>query len=121
MKLNNRGWGLQAMLSIVLILMLALILVVILIEKNFGELVGGEATSVKLEEKVVTATKKYQKKYYSDATEQHKVTVEKLIEEGMLDKLSYKGTACTGYANFTQNEYHAYVKCGSKYTTKGYK
>ena len=37
--LNNRGWGLQAMLICVLILMLALIVVAILIDSNFGNII----------------------------------------------------------------------------------
>jgi len=121
LKLNNRGWGLQAMMVLVLVLMIALILVAIMIEKNFGNIVGNDSHTIKLEERAVTAAKKYQKKYPVDNNEQQRVSIEKLIDEKLLDKLYYEGTSCTGYVNYTENDYHAYIKCGSKYTTKGYK
>ena len=39
MKLNNRGWGIQAMMVMTLILMLCLVFVGVMIQRNFGTII----------------------------------------------------------------------------------
>lgn len=138
MKLNNRGWGLQAMLLGVLVLMIALIIVAILvnqigktlgIESNPKEPTGVETklTYTDLENKAIEGAKKYHDKYYSDMQEKEKITVtlKTLKNHSMLDSIVdiKDNEDCTGYVIFTlQNEkidYYPYLKC-SNYTTKGY-
>lgn len=133
MKLNNRGWGLQAMLLCVLALMIALVIVAVLVNQ-LGEVLGiakkpieSNITYVDLENRVVEGAKKYHDTYYSNMQEKEKITVtlktlknKKMIED-ILDVKDNK--PCTGYALFTlqngKTSYHAYLKC-SNYTTKGY-
>ena len=48
-KLNNRGWGLQAMMICVLVLMIALVIIAVLIQKTFGDMLninGEPSTSI---------------------------------------------------------------------------
>ena len=39
-KLNNRGWGIQAMMVCVLVLMIALVVIAVLVDKTFGDIVS---------------------------------------------------------------------------------
>lgn len=138
MKLNNRGWGLQAMLLCVLVLMIALVIVAILVNQ-LGKVLGIETntkepiptetklTYTDLENRAVEGAKKYQDKYYSDILDGEKITVtlKTLRNQDMIeDILDIKSQEkCTGYVIFTlQNEktdYYPYLKCDN-YTTKGY-
>lgn len=138
MKLNNRGWGLQAMLLCVLVLMIALVIVAILVNQ-LGKVLGIETntkeptptetklTYTDLENKSIEGAKKYQDKYYRDMLDREKITVtlKTLKNQNMVeDILDIKDqTTCTGYVIFTlQNDkidYFPYLKC-SNYTTKGY-
>lgn len=136
MKLNNRGWGLQAMLLGILVLMIALIIVAVLvnqlgktlgIESKDPEEMGTVITYKDLENKAIEGAKKYQDKYYSDMQEKEKitVTVKTLKDHNMLDDIVdiNDKKECTGYVIFTlQNEtveYYPYLRC-SHHTTKGY-
>lgn len=138
MKLNNRGWGLQAMLLCVLVLMIALIIIAVLVNQ-LGKVLGietkpNEPTGVEtkvtyadLENKAVEGAKKYHDKYYSDMLDREKITVtlKTLKNQSMLeDILDIKDKEqCSGYVLFTlqdgETSYQAYLKC-SNYTTNGY-
>ena len=146
MKLNNRGWGLQAMMIGVLVLMIALIITAVLINKVFGDIIepinkpnyiensdAKEESTYKtyqeMENEIITAAKKYQKKYYSDILDGEKitVTVKNLQAEYFIDELTdikNEKTICTGYATFLNDDdkisYKAYIKCGNSYETIGY-
>ena len=130
-KLNNRGWGLQVMLASILVLMLGLVIAAVLIQQNFGDILGpiddnepgsgisrpnedddknepdkpNYKTYSELEDIVLEATKKYQKEYYSDILDGEKVsvTIKQLINEKLIDEINdiKDGSACTGYGLFT--------------------
>ncbi len=131
MKLNNRGWGLQAMLACVLVLMIALVVIAVLANKVFKNMLEPTESSSPsnvykiFESKVLEASKEYQKEYYNNIEQGDEVivTVEKLKEHNLLT--SNEETAiCTGYTiikNDSKITYHTYIKCGSKYMTAGYK
>lgn len=145
-KLNNRGWGLQAMMAGVLVLMIALIITSVLIEKVFNDMTDSPSDNSNITEKpeneenkyttyseiekdVVNASKKYQKKYYSDILDGEKISVtiknlqsDKLLPE--IKDIKDDNIICSGYAIFKNKDdnitYHAYIKCGSNYETIGY-
>lgn len=114
-KLNNRGWGLQAMMICVLVLMIALVIIAVLIQKTFGDMLninGVPPTTVDnstnnkdenkdkptkptkltysdLENKVTSAARKYQKENYDDILdgEQISVTLKTLKREKLLEDI----------------------------------
>ena len=150
MKLNNRGWGLQAMMAGVLILMMFLVIVAVLIQKTFEDIMepinnenhysendnknDTESTSKydsyeEIENAIITASKKYQKEYYNDILDGEKISVtlknlqeEKLI--GTIKDIKDSDVSCSGYAIFINDDnkiiYNAYIKCGDNYETIGY-
>ena len=113
MKLNNRGWGMQAMMAIVVVLMLALVFVSMMINTKF-------------ENKVITASQKYYQNHQIDLKEnaQYRVNLKTLMDEGLLEEITYKGISCSGYGLIINKngkiDYEGFVKCGTKYKTKGY-
>ena len=128
MKLNNRGWGLQAMLAGVLVLMIALVIIAILVNKltndTFESINSSNEVYKIFESKVLEASKKYQSNYYSniESGDEIVVTVEKLKEKNLLT-INEETAICTGYTiikNDSKITYHTYIKCGSKYMTAGY-
>ena len=128
MKLNNRGWGLQAMLAGVLVLMIALVIIAILVNKltndTFESLNSSNEVYKIFESKVLEASKKYQSNYYSNIEQGDEVvvTIEKLKEKNLLTT-NEETAICTGYTvikNDSKITYHTYIKCGSKYMTSGY-
>lgn len=144
MKLNNRGWGLQAMLAGVLVLMIALVVISVLINKAFADIMepidhGHQSSEEEsdqkyksyeeIEDAIITASKKYQKKYYSDILDGEKISVtlknlqeEKLI--GIINDIKDSDVSCSGYAIFINDDnkiiYNAYIKCEDNYETIGY-
>ena len=146
MKLNNRGWGLQAMLVGVLVLMIALVIIAVLIQKTFNDIMEpinnenhyseNESKAEtkydsyeEIENAIISAAKKYQKEYYSNILDGEKISVtlknlqeEKLI--GEINDIKNKENICSGYATFiNENDkilYNAYIKCGDNYETVGY-
>lgn len=148
MKLNNRGWGLQAMMAGVLILMMFLVIVAVLIQKTFEDIMepinnenhyseteDKNETEIKydsyeeIENTIINAAKKYQKEYYSDILDGEKISVtlknlqeEKLI--GEITDIKNDNVVCSGYAIFINDDdkiiYNAYIKCGDNYETIGY-
>ena len=70
MKLNNRGWGMQAMMAIVVVLMLALVFVSMMINTKFkGDVTSSSTQNSKLENKVITASQKYYQNHQIDLKE----------------------------------------------------
>lgn len=142
MKLNNRGWGLQAMLAGVLVLMIALVIIAVLVNKTFGDIMPSvndennydnvnqdiELKYSELEDKVLEAAKTYQKRYYNDISDGEIITVsiKKLQERGLINNITDikdPNISCIGYATFKKQDdiiYNAYIKCGSNYQTVGY-
>ncbi len=155
MKLNNRGWGLQAMLAGVLVLMIALVIIAVLVQKTFGDIMDPinvenhpnnnptedtdkeedndeqyyYKTYGEIENAVVIAAKKYQKKYYNNILDGEKisVTIKNLQEEKFISEIKdikNKNISCSGYAIFINDNdkitYNAYIKCGDNYETIGY-
>ena len=146
MKLNNRGWGLQAMLVGVLVLMIALVIIAVLIQKTFNDImepINNEnhyseneskdetkyGSYEEIENAIVSAAKKYQKEYYSNILDGEKISVtlknlqeEKLI--GEITDIKNDNVVCSGYAIFINDDnkiiYNAYIKCGDNYETIGY-
>lgn len=138
MKLNNRGWGLQAMMICVLVLMIALVIIAVLV-KQLGATLGIEKKPIDkapneiqesykdLENKAIIGAKKYHDKYYSDMQDKEKVTVtlKSLSNYNMIDDIFdlKDNQKCSGYVVFTlENKevlYYAYLNC-SNYMTKGY-
>lgn len=146
MKLNNRGWGLQAMLVGVLVLMIALVIIAVLIQKTFNDImepINNEnhyseneskdetkyGSYEEIENAIVSAAKKYQKEYYSNILDGEKISVtlknlqeEKLI--GEITDIKNDNVVCSGYAIFINADnkiiYNAYIKCGDNYETIGY-
>lgn len=146
MKLNNRGWGLQAMLVGVLVLMIALVIIAVLIQKTFNDIMEpinnenhyseNESKAEtkydsyeEIENAIISAAKKYQKEYYSNILDGEKISVtlknlqeEKLI--GEITDIKNDNVVCSGYAIFINDDnkiiYNAYIKCGDNYETVGY-
>ena len=79
-----------------------------------------------LEDKLVSAGKKYVNKYNSDIKSGDKiiVTVVRLQVEDLLDSLTIDNMECSGYIEIENNvdefKYFPYIKCGSLYETSGY-
>lgn len=127
MKLNNRGWGLQAMMVFVLILMICLVIVAALIDKNFNGLVkeNNSFDYGKLENELVDAAKKYvsNKNINLEYGESHTVSLEKLQSEKLIGDIRDDYSKCKGYVTLSNHgslSYKSYIKCGSNYKTKGY-
>lgn len=140
--MNNRGWGLTTMLALCGVLALALIISAIVYQQTFNdtllpnenhpnngqEEVNATAGYRELEKKVVDSAITYFDKYYPTLPEDDKVyvSVKKLKVEKMLDSLIDKSNnECIGYASYEIEEgtghYQAYIKCGSRYRTTGYR
>ena len=78
----------------------------------------------KLEESLVTATKKYYEQKYSYPAKGQSTYIDykELKDNNMIDSLKKDDDECNGYVRVTMNsvvEYEAYIKC-NKYTTKDY-
>ena len=136
--MNNRGWGLATMLVLCAILAFALIISAIIYEQTFndallpedntsGQVEGTEEYHT-LESQVNDAAITYFEKYYPTLPDGDKVyvSVKKLQVEKMLDTLTDdSGNDCSGYASYQKVDgsahYQAYIKCGRRYTTSGYR
>lgn len=116
--MNNRGWGLQAMLGMVLILMTVLIVTSIVVNSKLKH-VFNDVTYSDLETRVEVALKEYEDIDYL------KVNVETLQKENLLEPLIDKNNnTCEGYGIIEKKDgkivRKAYIKCGEDYKTKGY-
>ena len=96
-------------------------------EKKAAEKAKEEVTYDKLEEKMVTAAKKYVKDFYEDKIGDAKLSIKVsvLIDNKYMEILKdSKNRECSGYVTVSKNEdetntYTPYLKC-KKYETKGY-
>ena len=142
MKLNNRGWGLQAMLAGVLVLMICLIIIAVIANKTFSNIMPSindennydeveEDTKLKyssLEKEVLSAIKEYQKNYYPNIEDGEMLTISlKKLQDmeliGNIVDVKDSSISCTGYGTFKKQgdiNYKAYIKCGSNYQSVGY-
>ena len=148
--MNNEGWGLRLMLLFVAILCIALMISIYLIQRNFSFMLAedpykfknnnnnnvNENVTVKktysgIEKEMVASAKKYVKKVYNDNPDEAdflKVKVSSMQKEGLLgtiNDIKDKNIVCSGYVSCRKEEdnslsYEPYLKCGKKYTTKGY-
>lgn len=126
--MNNRGWGLQAMIGMICLLMLALVVIAIIINSKLSFLFDTTAvTYTDLEIRVEESLKQYKDKYYSnlDNGEAVNVKVSTLEHKGLLASLTdAKKNKCTGYGKISKENnafsYDAYIKCGSDYQTEKY-
>ena len=146
--MNNEGWGLRIMLLFVAILCVALMISIYLIQRNFSFMLAedpykfkekdniNENVTVKktysgIEKEMISSAKKYVKKIYNDNPEEAdflKIKVSSMQKEGLLgtiNDIKDKAIVCSGYVSCRMEEdnslsYEPYLKCGKKYTTKGY-
>lgn len=93
---------------------------------TFGFMYKNKSKDYKaLEQKLVTAEKKYvdAKFLYPTDNQELKVTAETLKENGYLDSLEINGENCDGYATIKKKnavfEYNGYISC-KNYKSKGY-
>lgn len=138
MKLNNRGWGIQAMMVMTLILMLCLIFVGVMIQRNFGTIIKTPNSNDKeetqqltykdIEEEIKKASIEYQKTNYSDMLDGEKITVTltMLENKGLITKvydIKDSSIKCKGYGLFYKKndkiDYEGYLSCG-EYKTENY-
>ena len=127
----NRGWSLQEMMGMILVLMICLVIIAIVANSKLSFLFANTETNTltyeTLENRVVTALKDYEIKYYGGSLDSGEliVKISTLQSEKILDDLIDKSAnKCTGYgkivsANDTET-YTAYIKCGNDYRTTGY-
>lgn len=124
MKLNKNGWGIQEMMIIVVILMLTLVFVSMMVNTKLKGITSTSHNN--LENKIILASEKYFQKHQLNLNinDKYKVNLKTLMDENLLEEITYKGISCSGYGLITNNnnviEYDAYIKCGTKYKTKGY-
>ena len=114
--LNNKGWGLQALMLCIIILMFALVIAYSIADKTFGL---SDTQYHRKEAQVVEAIKKYKKKnkIVVEQDEEKVITIKTLKETNILKNIN-----CTGYGIYSKKEkdtYKAYIKCDN-YTTDGY-
>ena len=114
--LNNRGWGLQALMLGIVVLMMALVIAYSIATKIFH---SPDEKYLKMEEEVVEALQKYKSKnkiVVSD-DEQKVITIKTLKAANYVPDID-----CTGYGVYSKNGkdiYKAYINC-DYYTTDGY-
>lgn len=138
--MNNRGWGLRAMIALCAVLAFAFLFVVIMISTSFfglvptkspqGSSIDKTRTYNSMEVDMINASKKYIKQIYNNELEENDplyIRVSSLKNEKMLTDLydvKDEGIECTGYVKVvkigTEVVYEPYMKCGSNYTTSGY-
>lgn len=140
-KLNNRGWGLGALIAGIGVFALALLIVAILVHNgaqvlepdyNGNNDLNSEYNNydyTTLEDKVSYAADMYVSKKYSENIEEDTlvtVTLKKLQKEDFIDNIydlkdTYK--KCSGYVTFYKKNgkynYEPYINC-KNYKTNGY-
>ena len=133
MKLNNKGWGLGALIAGVGVFAIALLIVVIIVNKNLRELglVNSNSDDKKydytvLEKKVEDSAVKYINKKGIENDTTVTLTIKKLEQEKYLDNiydLKDKNKKCSGYVIITKKNnnlsYVSYINCYN-YKTTGY-
>lgn len=131
MKLNNKGWGLGALIAGIGVFAIALLIVVIIVNKNLKELgLMNTNTNDKkydytiLEKKVEDSAIKYINKKNIENDTTLAVTIKKLEQEKYLkDIKDLKNKKCSGYVIITKKNnslsYASYINCDN-YKTLGY-
>ncbi|MDD2644543.1 MAG: hypothetical protein PHC65_07670, partial [Methanobacteriaceae archaeon] len=97
---------------------------------NINENVTVKKTYFGIEKEMVASAKKYVKKIYNDNPDEAdflKIKVSSMQKEGLLgtiNDIKDKDIVCSGYVACRKEDnslsYEPYLKCGKKYTTKGY-
>lgn len=140
-KLNNRGWGLGALIAGIGVFALSLLIIAILVHNgaqvleptyNGNNDLKSEYNNydyTTLEDKVSYAADMYVSKKYSDNVEEDTlvtVTLKKLQKEDFIDNIyDLKDThkKCSGYVTFYKKNgkynYEPYINC-KNYKTNGY-
>ena len=114
--LNNRGWGLQALMLGIVVLMMSLVIAYSIASKIFP---NSNEKYIKMEEEIVEALKKYKNKnkIVVSGDEQKVITIKTLKAANYVSDFE-----CTGYGIYskdTKDVYKAYINC-DYYTTDGY-
>lgn len=124
--MNKNGWGLQAMMTMVFILMIALVIVAIIASTKLSILFPSGETYPQLENEVVEALKKYETKQIVSLNynEEIVINIKTLQNQNLLNKLvDQNNNNCSGYGTIIKKSqgiiYKAYIKCGD-YKTDGY-
>ncbi len=124
--MNNRGWGLQAMMVMVFILMIALVIVAVIASTKLNSLFPSGETYNQLENEVIEALKKYEADYidYLNYNAETIINIRTLQNQNLLNKLvDQNNNNCSGYGTIIKKSqgiiYKAYIKCGD-YKTDGY-
>jgi uncharacterized protein YxeA len=125
--MNNRGWGLQAMLILTFVLILALFISAMLIKQHLSVLVKEES---KYQEKyesfetlLETSAKEYvQDKYSNLGNDSLLVEYSTLKNNKYIIKLIDPETSkeCDGYVKVENNDYNGFIVCNLNYKTSGY-
>lgn len=132
MKLDNKGWGLGALIAGIGVFAIALLVVVIIVNNNLKEL-GLVKTKPKevydytvLEKKVEEAAVKYTNKINIDNDTSLTITIKKLQNEKYLQDiydLKNQNRKCSGYVIISKKNnkinYDPYLNCYN-YKTFGY-
>lgn len=140
-KINNKGWGLGALIAGIGVFALSLLVIAILVHNGAQVLEptynGNNDLNIEynnydytvLENQVSDAADRYVSKKYSENIDEDTlitVTVKKLQNEGFLDEINdlkdnYKN--CSGYVSFYKKNnkyyYEPYINC-KNYKTTGY-
>lgn len=123
--MNNRGWGLNEMLFLCAILGIALIVAVAIVQSSFNDMVKTQNNTAVYKSYETTLIAKA-KTYYADMYEKSSDTViisyKNLIDKDYMTNLKDPETEnnCSGYVVVNDDNYDAYLKCGTNYMTNGY-
>lgn len=132
--LNNRGWGLNEMLILCVIIILAGFVSYSIYKKTFGDkdimhywennAYNGEVSNIsysKLENQMVEAASNYVNKKNIDLNDMSAfyVKLSILVKDNYIDTISDGNSKCSGYVKMTEKYKKAYLKCPN-YQTSGY-
>lgn len=136
--MNNKGWGLNTMIILCVVLLGAFLISIILISTMFGfdwknnsssSQIDKTRTYNSMELEMVNASKKYINHHYNNeiGDEPLHIRVISLQNDKFLGNLydvKDAGIECSGYVKIYKQEdiirYEPYLKCGSNYVTEGY-
>jgi len=150
MRLDNKGWGLSDLFVGLAVIFFCLLLIVSLVNTSFKQLkkelsdngvtIGEQdknntskdnySSYKEIETAMTNAATKYNENIYGVELQEGDnitVTLKSLIRDQYLTKkydIKDDKILCTGYVTFIKKgdkvSYSPYLKCGKKYTTKGY-
>jgi competence protein ComGF len=127
--MNNKGWGLQEMLILMLILIGALIISYAILVSNLGYLVKEDTSSEFLlqykayENELEEAAKKYVTDNYSNRGDDFLViSYFSLKDKKYIAKMMdpNRNIECDGYVEVRANNYEGFLNCSGSYKTIGY-